>query len=163
VDARADCSPGTGMFFRAEIEKLLEGQTGIQPLAVMTIQDLENIEGSIASGEFSLATFPSDYVSEISNVDPLCSFTTSLRIRNTAPRCVQVLWCSKNRSRALIAQGSSCFRNRMASRSIPRKGGYRWYRRRPECWRILVSIPQTCADPFQCPRSTGAPRSKRQY
>jgi hypothetical protein len=71
-DTRMD-SPGTGMFFRAEIEKLLEGQTGIQPLAVMTIQDLENIEGSIASGEFSLATFLSDYVSEISNVDPLCS------------------------------------------------------------------------------------------
>jgi hypothetical protein len=48
-------------------------QTSIRPLAIMTIQDLENMEGSVATGEFSLAAFLADYAAETRDVDPLCS------------------------------------------------------------------------------------------
>ena len=74
-DIRMD-SPGTGMFFRKEMQDLLASganREDIHPLVIMTIQDLENMEGSIASSEFSLATFLVDYIAEIQTVDPLCS------------------------------------------------------------------------------------------
>lgn len=45
----------------------------VRPLAIMTIQDLESLEGSIASSEFSLTAFLKDYFSEIQKVDPFCS------------------------------------------------------------------------------------------
>jgi hypothetical protein len=48
-------------------------QTGIRPLIIMTIQDLEDIEGSVSGSEFSLATFLTDYLAEIQNTDRLCS------------------------------------------------------------------------------------------
>ncbi|MCP3471800.1 hypothetical protein NLM33_25030 [Bradyrhizobium sp. CCGUVB1N3] len=73
-DLRLD-SPGTGVFFRKEMRKLLDGDAGqsVRPLIVMTIQDLENLEGGVASGAISLARLLSDYVKEIRDVDPLCS------------------------------------------------------------------------------------------
>lgn len=73
-DLRLD-SPGTGVFFRKEMRKLLDGEVGadIRPLIIMTIHDLENLEGGVASGAISLARLLSDYVKEIRDVDPLCS------------------------------------------------------------------------------------------
>ncbi len=73
-DLRLD-SPGTGVFFRKEMRKLLDCEIGenIRPLIVMTIQDLENLEGGVASGAISLARLLSDYLKEIRDVDPLCS------------------------------------------------------------------------------------------
>lgn len=73
-DLRLD-SPGTGVLFRKEMRKLLDGEVGenIRPLIVMTIQDLENLEGGVAAGAISLARLLSDYVKEIRDVDPLCS------------------------------------------------------------------------------------------
>jgi hypothetical protein len=74
-DVRMD-SPGTGLFFQKEMGALFDpaaDQSRIRPLVIMTIQDLENMEGSVATGEFSLAALLADYVAEIRNVDPLCS------------------------------------------------------------------------------------------
>jgi len=74
-DTRMD-SPGTGLFFRKEMKALLDAETdqiSIRPLVIMTIQDLENIESSVASGELSLAAFLADYAAEIRDVDHLCS------------------------------------------------------------------------------------------
>jgi len=74
-DTRMD-SPGTGLFFRKEMRSLFDGdtdQTGIRPLIIMTIEDLEDIEGSVSGSEFSLAAFLTDYLAEIQNTDRLCS------------------------------------------------------------------------------------------
>ena len=46
----------------------------IQPLIVLTIRDLELLEGSISSGRHSLTDLLTGYLSELVNVDPLCSF-----------------------------------------------------------------------------------------
>jgi len=74
-DTRMD-SPGTGPFVRKEMRSLFDGDTdtaSIRPLGIMTIQDLEDMEASVSSSEFSLADFLADYLTEIQNVDPLCS------------------------------------------------------------------------------------------
>jgi hypothetical protein len=73
-DLRLD-SPGTGVFFRKEIRKLFDGEVDekIRSLIIMTIQDLENLEGGVASGAISLPKLLSDYAKEIRDVDRLCS------------------------------------------------------------------------------------------
>jgi hypothetical protein len=75
-DTRMD-SPGTGMFLDQEMKGLNAGipQDGrVQPLIVLTIRDLERLEGAVASGELSLTELLSGYLSELTSVDPLCSF-----------------------------------------------------------------------------------------
>lgn len=73
-DTRLD-SPGTGVFFRNEMRQMLGGELGenIRPLVIMTIQDLEDLEGGVSSGTIPLVELLSDYVKEIREVDPLCS------------------------------------------------------------------------------------------
>ena len=75
-DIRMD-SPGTGMFLAQEMKCLnsdLPPDEKIQPLIVLTIKDLELLEGSISSGRLSLTDLLSGYLSELTNVDHLCSF-----------------------------------------------------------------------------------------
>jgi hypothetical protein len=99
-DLRLD-SPGTGVFFRKEMRRLLDGEVGadIRPLIIMTIQDLENLEGGVASGAISLAQLLSDYVKEIRDVDPLCSLHNFMRIRSMPAECGQARSCWESRSR----------------------------------------------------------------
>jgi hypothetical protein len=73
-DIRMD-SPGTRLFFDREMKRLLDRRTSsslIRPLVVLTIKDLEQLEGSISSKEFSFVDFLQDYIEEVSK-DPLCS------------------------------------------------------------------------------------------
>jgi hypothetical protein len=75
-DIRMD-SQGTGMFLEQEMKRLNSGlppDEKIQPLIVLTIKDLELLEGSISSGRLSLTDLLSGYLTELINVDPLCSF-----------------------------------------------------------------------------------------
>jgi hypothetical protein len=67
---------GMGVFFRKEMRKLLDGEFGgsVRPLIVMTVQDLENLEGGVGSGAVPLAQLLSEYVREIGEVDRLCSW-----------------------------------------------------------------------------------------
>ena len=54
---------------------MLDGELdeNIRSLVVVTIQDLENLEGGVASSAIPLAELLSDYRKEIREVDPLCS------------------------------------------------------------------------------------------
>jgi hypothetical protein len=75
-DTRMD-TPGTGMFLDQEMKRLNPGirqDSRVQPLIVLTIRDLEMLEGSIASGQLSLTELLSGYLAELTDVDPLCSF-----------------------------------------------------------------------------------------
>jgi hypothetical protein len=75
-DIRMD-SPGTGMFLDQEMQRLNPGirkDPRVQPLIVLTIRDLELLEGSISSGELTLTELLSGYLAELADVDPLCSF-----------------------------------------------------------------------------------------
>jgi hypothetical protein len=74
-DIRMD-TPGTGMFLDREMKRQNSGvpDPRIQPLIVLTIRDLELLEGSISSGRHSLTDLLSGYLSELVDVDPLCSF-----------------------------------------------------------------------------------------
>jgi hypothetical protein len=74
-DIRMD-SPGTGLFFRNEMKALSfngANQDNVRPLVIMTVQDLESVEASIAASEFTLTAFLTEYLAEIQNIDPLCS------------------------------------------------------------------------------------------
>ncbi|WP_342712553.1 hypothetical protein AAFG13_15660 [Bradyrhizobium sp. B124] len=75
-DIRMD-SPGTGMFLDQEMKRLnadLPSDERVQRLIVLTVNDLELLEGAIASGRLSLTDLLSGYLAELVNVDPLCSF-----------------------------------------------------------------------------------------
>jgi hypothetical protein len=75
-DIRMD-SPGTGMFLDQEMQRLNPGirkDPRVQPMIILTIRDLELLEGSISSGDLNLTELLSGYLAELTNVDPLCSF-----------------------------------------------------------------------------------------
>src|SRR5258707_14985561 len=69
-----------GMFLGQEMKRQnfgIPSDSRIQPLIVLTIRDLELLEGSISSGRHSLTDLLTGYLSELVDVDPLCSFYNS--------------------------------------------------------------------------------------
>jgi hypothetical protein len=75
-DIRMD-SHGTGLFLDREMKRLTSGfppDAKVQRLVVLTIRDLEMLEGSISSGQLTLTELLMGYFSELIDVDPLCSF-----------------------------------------------------------------------------------------